>query len=152
MDQTLLKEKVDSKLHEIGYELSSYSEKFENGVKVVSIIVDRVEPVSMEDIVEVSRVLNEYFDELDPFDKEYTLDISSYGIEKPLKIENLSKYIGKYINVHIINPIDGENIYEGELSEVNDDSIKVSFKIKTRTKIVDIKKTNISNIRLAIKF
>ena len=143
---------IKDKLKEIDYELVSLSLKKEKGETILSIIVDRVAPIDMDAIVEVSHFLNDYLDNLDPFDNPYTLDISSLGAEKPLKIEELGLYLNRFIHVHLINPIEGENIYEGDLVEVNEENIKLSFRIKTRVKVVDIKKANISKVRLAIKF
>ena len=115
-------------------------------------MVDRVENIDMEAITKLSQELSLFFDEIDPFDRAYTLDISSLGAEKPLKVEDLSKYLNSYVNVHLINPIDGENIYEGDLVDVKEEIITLSYRIKTRVKTVDITKSNISKIRLAIKF
>ena len=143
---------VEEKLKEIGYQLISLSLKREQGENILSVVVDRVAPIDMDAIVEVSHFLNSYFDEIDPFDNPYTLDISSLGAEKPLKVEELGLYVNRFVHIHLINPIEGENIYEGNLDEVLEDSIKLSYKIKTRTKVVDIKKANISKARLAIKF
>ena len=122
------------------------------GEKTLSIVVDRVEPIDMDAIVDLSHILNNYIDELDPIEEGYTLDISSLGAEKPLKKDELDKYINRYIHVHLTNPINGENIYEGDLVSVNEDSITLSYRQKTRVKTVDITKANISKIRLAIKF
>ena len=147
-----LEKLVSKKLEKIGYELVSISTRFEQGEKILSIVVDRVEPINMEAIVEVSHFLNEYFDELNPFEDSYTLDISSLGAEKPLKIDQLDKYVNSYVHVHLVNPINGENIYEGTLVGLNEETITLSYRVKTRIKTVDIAKANISKIRLAIKF
>ena len=147
-----LEKLVAKKLEEIGYELVSLSTRYEQGEKIVSVVVDRVEPIDMSAIVEVSHSLNEYFDELNPFEDSYTLDISSLGAEKPLKIEQLDKYVNSYVHVHLINPIQGENILEGTLVSLDDSQITLEYKVKTRIKTVDITKSNISKIRLAIKF
>ena len=147
-----LEKLVSKKLEEIGYELVSISTRFEQGEKILSIVVDRVEPINMEAIVEVSHFLNEYFDDLNPFEDSYTLDISSLGAEKPLKIDQLDKYVNSYVHVHLVNPINGENIYEGTLVGLNEETITLSYRVKTRIKTVDIAKANISKIRLAIKF
>ena len=147
-----LEKLVSQKLQELGYELVSLNTRYEQGEKILSIVVDRVEPIDMSAIVEVSHSLNDYFDELNPFEDPYTLDISSLGAEKPLKVEKLESYVGKYINVHLVNPIKGENIYEGTLEEVNDDRIIISYRQKTRSNKLEILKTNIYKIRLAIKF
>ncbi len=143
---------VRAKLNEIGYELISINSHIEKGEHLLSIVVDRVEPIDMEAIVEVSRVLNAYLDELNPYENSYTLDISSLGAEKPLNKDKLGDYVGRYIHVHLVNPINGENIYEGTLVSQDENQITLEFKVKTRTKTVDITKENISKIRLAIKF
>ena len=143
---------IEEKVSEYGYELISLASRNEKGENILSIIVDRVEPIDMDAIVDISHKLNDYLDEINPIDSAYTLDISSLGAEKPLKINELDKYINRFVHIHLINPIMGENIYEGDLVEVNEQSIKLSFKIKTRVKTVDIVKSNISKARLAIKF
>ena len=144
----LIQEKVSS----LGYELVSLNTHIEKGTKILSIVVDRVEPIDMDAIVEISRVLNEYLDELNPYEDSYTLDISSLGAEKPLDVNELEPYKGNYVHVHLINPINGENIYEGTLVGLKEETITLEYKVKTRIKTVDITKTNISKIRLAIKF
>ena len=106
----------------------------------------------MNEIVSVSEKLSSYLDEIDTSETPYLLDISSLGAEKPLKIEALKNYVGRYVNVHVHNAINGENIFEGDLEEVNDDSITVSYKVKTRVLKVVILLSNIYTIRLAIKF
>ena len=148
MELKELEKLVEKTLSESGYELVSLS--MTN--KTLSIVVDRVSPIDMEAIVEVTHVLNQLLDEVDPFEDAYTLDISSLGAEKPLKVEKLNDYVNSYVNVHLINPINGENIYEGDLVSVSEDNIQLSYRQKTRVKTVDIAKSNISKIRLAIKF
>ena len=152
MELSKLQELVQVKLNELGFELISLNLTSNKGDKVLSIVVDRVEPIDMNAIVDLSHTLNEYFDELDPIEEEYTLDISSLGAEKPLKVEELDKYVNRYVNVRLKNPINGENIYEGTLAAVGEENITLSYRQKTRTKTVDITKSNISKIRLAIKF
>lgn len=152
MEEKQLTELVSSKLESINYELVSLKVSRNGGSLLVSVVVDRVAPINMDDIVEVTNVLSAYFDKIDPFEAAYNLDISSLGAEKPLKVENLDKYVGSYVNVHVNNPIDGENIFEGTLKEVNDDSCLITKRIKTRSKDVEVVKTNILKIRLAIKF
>ncbi|HBS10888.1 MAG TPA: hypothetical protein DEA28_04190 [Firmicutes bacterium] len=51
-----------------------------------------------------------------------------------------------------MNPINGENCYEGDLISVNDDKIVIEIKIKTRRKRIEINKNNIDECRLSIKF
>ena len=148
MELKSLEKIVSEKLLESGYELVSIN--LTN--KTLSIVVDRVAPIDMDAIVEVTHILNDLLDEVDPIEGEYTLDVSSLGAEKPLKVERLNDYVNSYINVHLVNPVNGENVYEGDLVSVSEEMITLSYRQKTRIKTVDIQKSNISKIRLAIKF
>ena len=148
MDLNTLKQLLSEKINEEGYELVSLSFASET----LSLVVDRTKDIDMDAIVSLSNVLNSYLDELNPFEKAYTLDISSLGAEKPLKVEKLEAYVGRYVNVHLINPIKGENIYEGDLTNVSNETITITYRNKTRSIPVEINKENISKIRLAIKF
>ena len=148
MDLNTLKQLIGTKLNENGYEL--YSLTFAN--ETLSVVVDRVEDIDMDAIVEVTNVLNAYLDELNPFEKAYTLDVSSLGAEKPLSIEKLDAYVGKFIHVHLVNPIKGENIYEGDLVSVADETFTITYRVKTRSMSLEINKQNVSKVRLAIKF
>ncbi|MCQ2800781.1 MAG: hypothetical protein MJ216_02375 [Bacilli bacterium] len=148
MDLNTLKKLLNDKITEQGYEL--YSLSF--GDETLNVVVDRVEDIDMDAIVSLTNVLNTYLDELNPFEKAYTLDVSSLGAEKPLSIDKLANYVGKFIHVHLINPIKGENIYEGDLTSVNDETFNITYRNKTRSISLEINKQNVSKIRLAIKF
>ena len=143
-----LKKLIEAKLNALGYELV----EFNYGQDTLTVVVDKESEIDMNMIVEVTNELNAYLDELNPFEKPYTLDLSSLGAEKPLKVERLNAYVGKYVNVHLVNPIKGENIYEGDLKEVNDDKIIITYRQKTRSIDLEVLKSNIYKIRLAIKF
>ncbi len=152
MELNQLKGLIESKVNELGYDLVEFNYSHKDGQDLLSIVVDKTVEIDMEMIVELTHALNDYLDELNPFDKPYTLDLSSLGAEKPLKVEKLDAYVGKYVNVHLVNPIKGENIYEGDLSEVDDEKIIITYRQKTRSMKLEVLKNNIYKIRLAIKF
>ena len=110
---------------------------------------DKVLRILLEKEEEISFLL----DEQDLIsDDNYLLDVASAGAEHSIDLNKFGKYINKYINVHLINAIEGENIYEGTLINVEDESISLAMRVKTRTKNITIKKSNIDRARLAIKF
>ena len=152
MDLNYLKPLLEKKSQELGYELVELSSRKEQGDLIISLVVDRVEPIDMNAISEFSESMSNYLDEIDQSNERYFLDISSLGAEKPLKVSELSKYVGRYVNVHLVNAQDGNNIFEGILDEVNNDEITISYRIKTRVKKLVILQSNIYKIRLAIKF
>ena len=152
MNLNYLKPLLEKKINELGYSLEDLSSRKEKGEVILSIVVDRVEPIDMNAIVSISGEISSFLDEIDQSDEKYLLDVSSLGAEKPLKINELSSYVGRFVHVHVNNAIEGNNIFEGDLIEVNKDSITLSYKVKTRVKTVVILLNNIYKIRLAIKF
>ena len=114
MDLNYLKPLLKSKVEELGYDLIEVTSKKTKDGLFLNVVVDRVEPIDMNAIVEVSNLLSSYLDEVDESNEAYLLDVSSLGAEKPLKIEDLDKYVSRYVNVHVTNPIEGNNIFEGE--------------------------------------
>lgn len=152
MELSTLKDLLSKKIDEQGYELVSLSLERKQGNLTLSLVVDRVKDIDMSAIVELTNVINPYLDEINPIEENYSLDISSLGAEKPLKVERLNDYINSFIHVHLINPIKGENIYEGTLTNVTEKDITISYKVKTRSMNLEILKENISSVRLAIKF
>ena len=152
MDLNKIKNLLEKKIEELGFEPISINRKVEKGDVFLSIVIDRVAPIDMDTIVKVSGDLSSYLDEIDDSEEKYFLDVSSLGAEKPLKVENLKDYVGRFVHVHVNNAINGLNIFEGDLVEVNEDSITLTYREKTRVKTVVILLSNIYKIRLAIKF
>lgn len=151
-DLKVIESGIKELLSKLNYEL--YSLKFikKNKEYTLEVIVDRDDDISMDDIVKVSEAISNYLDEVDFSDVAYTLNVSSLGIEKPLKVDKLEKYINRYIYVHLINPVEGNNSYTGTLLEVKENQIFLQIMIKTRKKIIEINKENIDKCTFAIKF
>ncbi len=118
----------------------------------LSVVVDRVEPISLNDIVRVSELVSKILDEDDSFDEPYVLDVSSLGAEKPIALEKLGLYVGKYVNLHLSTPYQGENYVEGTLAKVNEDEVELEYKDKTRKKVAKLSRGDIDKARLAIEF
>lgn len=152
MNLDTLKPLLKEKLSDMGYDLYSLNFSVVKGDKTLSVVVDKVEPIDMNEIVHVSEEISSYLDTIDDGNDPYMLEVSSLGAEKPLKIEELDKYIDRYVEVRMINPINGENILNGFIRHVDDESIDLEIRIKSRIKEIHITKSNISKIRLAIKF
>ncbi len=122
---------------------------------ILRILVEKEndEGISLDEIVDISETISPLLDEADIIkDDNYMLDVASAGAEHPIDVTKLDKYINRYVNLHLINPIAGENIYEGTLSEIKDDDVVLTIRIKTRTKNISINRSNIDRARLAIKF
>ena len=150
-----VRELIEPSLNEMNISIFEITYGKEGKDKVLRILVEKKDEtnISLDEIVEVSEKISLLLDEKDLIsDDNYMLDVASAGAEHPIRLDELEKYVNKYINVHLVNALDGENSYEGTLLEVNDESILLSIRIKTRIKNITIEKSNIDRARLAIKF
>lgn len=147
-----IKEILNGPLLEAGYEL--YEAKLIRGKEgtTLQIIVDRPSPISLDDIVKVSDLINPLLDEADPIDGPYTLDVSSLGAEKPIALERLGAYEGRYIHLHLSTPYQGANDLEGELVALSETELTLRIRDKSKTKSVVLGRQSIDKARLAIKF
>ncbi len=147
-----VKEVLRAPLEQAGYELADVSLSRDKNGLTLHVFVDRDVPISLDDIVEVSNLINPLLDQADPISDPYLLDVSSLGSEKPLHLDRLEHYVHQYVNVHLTHPYQGENILEGELTDVTPETVTLLLTIKTRKRSVVLPRADIDKARLAIRF
>lgn len=117
------------------------------------VFIDSPNGVDIEECGIVSERLSEKLDELDPITHNYFLEVSSPGAERPLKKEaDFTKAIGKHVHIKTYEPIDGEKVFEGLLTDFDGQTVMVTVTIKTRKKLVEIPYEKVANARLAVTF
>lgn len=115
------------------------------------VYIDKDGGVDITECGEVSELLSEKLDETDPIKEAYFLEVSSPGVERPLKTkEDFASNIDKHINVKLYEPINNEKEYQGVLKQFTDDIVTIEYKDKTRKKQVEIPFKKIAKARLAI--
>ncbi|MDD6301942.1 MAG: ribosome maturation factor RimP [Bacillales bacterium] len=109
--------------------------------------------ITLDEVCVVSDLISSELDKLDIIQENYILDVSTSGAEKPITdFSKFPKYIGKYIYIKFKFPFSGMNDITGTLEKIEDDTLTISYRVKTRTKYVDVKIDNILKANLAIKF
>jgi ribosome maturation factor RimP len=92
--------------------------------RVLRLYLDKEGGPNMDDISRVSRALSELLDSEDAIDTAYTLEVSSPGINRPLRRpEHFARFVGKRIRVRTRDLIDGRRSFLGILSKVAGDKI-----------------------------
>ena len=88
----------------------------------------------------------------DPFPDQYMLEVSSPGLERPLKTkEALTNAVGQYINVSLYKAIDKIKIFQGDLVAFDGETLTIDYLDKTRHKTVEIPYQTVAKARLAVK-
>lgn len=115
------------------------------------VYIDKDGGITIDECGLISGLLSEKLDEVDLIPGNYFLEVSSPGVERPLKTKK--DFIGslnKNVYVTLYVQIDGEKAYEGILKAFEDDIATIEYKIKTRHKTVEIPYEKIAKARLAV--
>jgi len=114
------------------------------------IFIDCDGRVSLDDCEAVSRAVEKILDEKDPISQPYVLEVSSPGIDRPLKKElDFVKYKGSLVDVKLYKGISGRKEFQGELVGLIDGNIVIEAE---KGETLSFPKKEVANIRLAVVF
>ena len=110
-------------LEEMGLELVEIQFRRESGW-VLRLFIDREGGVTLDDCASVSRQISSYLEVEDLIDHAYNLEVSSPGLERPLKrIEDFIRFSGRRARIKLREPRDGQRVFIGTLAGFIDKSI-----------------------------
>lgn len=117
------------------------------------VYIDKKAGVDIEECGQVSERLSEKLDEADPVTFPYFLEVSSPGVERPLKTkQDFQEHLEHNVHVKLYEPIEGEKEYEGMLRSFDNEVATLEIKIKTRKKEIQVPYEKIAKARLAVTF
>lgn len=116
----------------------------------LTIVIDKDGGVSIDDCERLHRAIDEPLDELDPIDCSYTLNVSSPGLDRPLKTErDYKRNFNKKISVKLYKPLDGKKNYDGVLIGYDEDTFTIEL---SSGKTVLLNKKDAAKIEPIIEF
>lgn len=91
---------------------------------LLRIYLDKPGGVNIEDCAEVSRQLSAVLDVEDPISTEYTLEVSSPGLDRMLfTLEQYRDYVGSQVKLRLSENFEGRRNFAGRLDEVLEDEV-----------------------------
>lgn len=111
----------------------------ENGVEIVTIeivgskkaptvriYIDTEHGVSFDELSSAQAWVGELLDEIDPFPGAYTMEVSSPGIDRPLRtLEHFARFAGSTAVVKTSAPIEGRSAWTGTIVSAADDTVTI---------------------------
>ncbi len=135
-------------LDDLGYELVELQLRNEQIGLVLRVIIYRPEGIALEDCRLVSREINHLLEVEDPISTPYNLEVSSPGLDRPLKTaQDFARNIGKKVQI-FRNDETGQDEITGLISETNDQSVVISSKDSSE----EISLHSINKAMLVIEF
>lgn len=138
-----------STIESIGYELVhlEFIKEYHNWV--LRVFIDHPEGIGLDDCEKVSKALSSELDERDPISHNYVLEVSSPGLDRPLKDDrDFERFKGHRIKVKTFAPFEGRKTFDGHLVGLNDGKIVVSFGEEEK----QIPRDQVSSVRLVPEF
>ena len=109
-----------------GFSLVDIEYKQERGSWVLRVYIDKEGGVTVEDCAQVSRELGQLLDVEDIVPTSYSLEVSSPGLDRPLKKEeDFVKYSGRKVRIKTADYVSGRRNFKGELLGLVDGKVEV---------------------------
>jgi len=93
---------------------------------LLRVYIDHADGILIEDCEKVSRQVSAVLDVEDPVSGEYTLEVSSPGMDRPLfTLEQFAAHAGEQVKIRLRSPYEGRRNFQGLLRGVEDQDIVV---------------------------
>jgi len=116
----------------------------------LTVYIDTETGVDLNTCEKFHRAIDPVLDEVDPtFGAPYTLNVSSPGLDRPLKTErDFQKCMGKKVEVKLFAPMQGKKFFEATLVGFDEHCVS----IEDNGAVMKLEKSKIAKINRAIEF
>ncbi|MFY9525337.1 MAG: ribosome maturation factor RimP [Limnochordia bacterium] len=116
---------------------------------VLRVFLDKPGGITIDDCQAVSLVLDKKLDEEDPIRGSYSLEVSSPGLERPLKkAKDFQRFAGRLAEIRTYSGVYGRKKFKGILQGLRDDQVLLEFE----GEVIEIPLDLIAKANLALEF
>lgn len=154
MNHKLIEEKVltiaQKSAQKLAYEIVDIEYKMGSKHDLLSIFIYKKEGIDLDDCAKMSHEIENELDNLQILSRPYYLEISSPGLDRPLKTkDDYRRNLENEVEIKLYGPYEGKKDFIGILKNYDDDKIFIESENNEEI-IIPIK--NISSIKQVIKF
>ncbi len=115
---------VEPIIEDQGMELVDLEFHRERSGWVLRLLIDRAEGVTVDDCADISGRVGAILDVKDIIDVSYVLEVSSPGVNRPLRKEkDFQRFTGHHISLKTVQSIDGQKNFKGQLTGLREDKL-----------------------------
>ncbi|MCK0538044.1 ribosome maturation factor RimP [Alcanivorax quisquiliarum] len=112
---------------------------------VLRVFIDHEEGITVDDCADVSHQISGVLDVEDPITGEYTLEVSSPGMDRPLfTLEQWQLYIGEQAQVRLLAPVENRRRMTAEITAVDGDNLHLT--VDGQTLVVPFAQVDRANV------
>ncbi len=121
-----IRELAEPILLNLGLELVDVEFRFESGSWVLRLYIDKEGGVTLDDCARVSEELGVILDVEDPIPHSYNLEVSSPGLDRPLKRDkDFLRFRGRKVRVRCREPLEGRRNFTGLIEGVREEGVVI---------------------------
>lgn len=144
-----LTEMLQPAVDALGFELLGVEFVRAGSHSTLRIYIDHENGISVDNCADVSRQVSAILDVEDPITNEYSLEVSSPGVDRPLfTIAHYEAILNETVNVRLNVPQDGRRNFKGTLVGIEGDMINVEVDNQVHSLLID----NVAKANLVAKF
>ena len=122
-----LTELVASAVEPLGYELLGVEYLAQGHHSLLRIYIDSPDGINLDDCERASRQVSAVLDVEDPLKGQYTLEMSSPGLDRPLfTAEHFTQFIGHEVKLRLHSPLEGQRRFKALIKGVEGDVIHLT--------------------------
>ncbi len=119
---------VEPVANELGYALVRVKVTPENGTTLQIMAEDKSGRFAISDCERLSKELSPVLDVEDPIEREYHLEVSSPGIDRPLvRARDFKAYIGHEVKIELTDMIEGRKRFRGIITAADEESVTITL-------------------------
>lgn len=125
-----LNELIEPICEQMGYDLVRLQLQGGNSRKVLQIMAERKDrrAMTVDDCADLSRAISPVLDEQDPIEDNYTLEVSSPGIDRPLiKLDDFDRFKGFEAKIECPVLLNGRKRFSGRLRGIDGSDVVLTF-------------------------
>jgi ribosome maturation factor RimP len=124
---------------QLSLDLVDVEYKKEGGSWYLRVFIDKEGGVTLDDCQALSQKLDSVLDSHDPIQHAYILEVSSPGIERPLKsIEDFKRYRGSLAEVTTFEPQEGKRKHTGYLADLAESTLILRDQKKNKNILINM--------------
>lgn len=119
-----LLEALEPTAREEGVEIVSLEVTGARKAPTIRVYIDTDHGVGFDELSSAQAWINDIMDEIDPFPGAYMLEVSSPGIDRPLRTpEHFERFVGERAVVKTSAPVEGRSNFTGTIVSATDELV-----------------------------
>ena len=137
---------IEPTVQAMGYELLGIEFLGQGQHSRLRLFIDKDAGITLEDCEQVSHQVSSLLDVEDPIRGQYSLEVSSPGLDRPLfKLAHFMRFVGQGVKLRLRQPQVGQRNFKGKIAAIEDAVLvlRMDDGAEVKVNVSDVEKANL---------